>query len=747
MPKSDLPDSIVDPLNEILEIIDRSTFSAFDRFRLSESANSAVAIFGPRGSGKTTLLAAACRRLDSERRGLVLPILQPEIFESTDSLMLACLLNLEDMLGQFEGDPSDGGPDAATAIARAIRAVAASSGGAYQALLESRESAGQYSIDAASILRHRALIPSLMTDAFRAVTTLFGLPASSPTIIPIDDADLSPQNLASVITAVRTLGTLPGVIPIITSDQRHLELAVAADLMDQYKGGIDLEAARALSRQILAKMIRPERTVSPAWLTYEQKERFVPIGADGVGLSAQLAGVKGSKMSSSMGESMWSSTPRTAPLEPMSINSWLPETPRQLERLWHAARDNRLNASVDPTRRAQRLQRFVEALIQSTDQFSLHLEPARASVDASGKSLELVWPNLQYGISSRGAFVRVDTAPGIRLRVRSVARFTGALFPDSSTQDGVRGQVRLTNASISCVQAVQQLAISGILGGTRDAGPTYIGPKEFEFLQSLKINGVDTDDLFFSMPDSVGVSTMTRAAVAWNQLVEFARAGRFASETETAAFIRKYVQLVSEYWAGGRESMLTMARPPSLARALDQAASRYLSIDHADRISHQSDYTAEKSYCHWFEVTLPQIFHASLLGDDSCRASIASWLNSVSSVGRGGEAVEQLRTHMTVRLEKMIEGQRTRKDDSNSWIYGYRELANVIDAGLFADVLLFEAGFKERRRSSAAGHEMLVGHVELAHAKGAYEFQPHATAEGNSELKILRDVLKQIAGR
>lgn len=746
MRAANLPESLVDAVTEVLAII-ADDIEASDASQLITPPPSTVAILGPRGSGKTTLLQAVCRSLIDQRNCLVLPILQPEVFESTDSLLLACLLNLEELSAHLEKPTNTASTGSGIVLSNAIRAVAASSAGAYQALLESRESAGQYSLDAASILRHRTSIPTLLEQAFQTVADRLGPNYKQRTIVPIDDADLSPGNLVSVMNAVRVLGSLPNVIPIITADLQQLETAMAAEFVNQYHGNLGITQASHLAHQVLAKMIRPERTTSTAWLTFEHKEQFVPLFADGDNLRGQLRRVYASNSGPNLEGVLWTSSPLTAPFEPMHLNAWLPSTPRELERLWYAIRNSRYDASEALARRPQRLQHLVDSMMQATNQFVVHIEPARAAVDASRKSLQLVWPNIQFGVASTGSFVRSDALSGVQLRVRRIASYTAALFPDPSSSDRDEQRIRLTGGSVSCVQALQELAITGVLGGLRDPGPTYVGEKEFEFFQSLRLNGEGTDDTFFSMPHSVGVRAMSRAAVAWNSLVEFAQQNRRDNQPDPTSFVRKYIQVVSDYWTTGDDAKIELVPPPSLADALEKASGRYFSLYVNEDTDHLLDYTIGKSYCHWFETILPQVFHSALVGEDMCKAAIEVWLDGISGAGRSLEAAESVTVRLRDRLDKRIEGQRSRKDGAHSWIYGYRDLAEAVDTRLFADVLLFEEAFREQRRNTAVGHGMLEERVELANAKGSYEFQPHPTAEGAAEMRILRDVLSQMGGR
>lgn len=738
---------IIEMITElVLEESSMGRASALDD-DLGVGAESLISILGKRGSGKTTLLASVCASLEGRGQALVLPTLRPEIFESTDSLLLAMLIDVEGLSAMRRREKSPQGSDFGMTLSEATRSVSVSSSGALAALSQSRESAGQFGVDATALVRHRKNQRGAIAAMFRSLRAHVGEPPGIPIVVPIDDADLSPANLQSILTAVRVLGSIPGILPMMCADRAQLELAVLSDIHKQYGTGVPEERARQLSIQIMAKLLRPERSFAPPWLSQLGRADFAPIGRreslrDVLARPVAAGEVKLSGL-------LWRNSAATEGLQPDGINAWLPETPRELEYLWESVvAVGRADRELGPAARAQRYQRLVQHILAYSREYSVSVEPSE-SVDNANENLgglRIVWPRMSYGVASMGRWVPAVSLPEVRLNVRRVARYRVAVFPENSSV--ASREADLSQAATSSVQALQELQISGALGGNRQSSPSFIGDNEFEFMQNVTISGQSTDDKFLMMPDSCGVTAMNRAAIAWNSLVDDARnSNRSHSEIGATYLIRRFLYVICAYWLQGDERALRAKRIPSLERLLDRATSTYLDRVQNDDLLHLDQYSASRAYCHWFETKFPAVMHASLLGSSKSRAAVAMWLNAISAGPRAVEATAALRTALEDRFATRFEEERRKKNGESSWIYGYESLVRNVGTGLYADVLLLRDAFEERQRSRSVGHDILGDSVSLSMSTGSYKYAAHRTVEGDEQMAVLREVLEQYRSR
>src|SRR4051812_47535615 len=86
------PTSLVPSIGLIQRLVQGSRATDNDDVEVGgfrDGAESLISILGRRGSGKTTLLAAASASLERTGIAIVTPTIRPEIFDATDSLLLA----------------------------------------------------------------------------------------------------------------------------------------------------------------------------------------------------------------------------------------------------------------------------------------------------------------------------------------------------------------------------------------------------------------------------------------------------------------------------------------------------------------------------------------------------------------------------------------------------------------------------------------------------------------------------------
>jgi hypothetical protein len=552
---------------------------------------------------------------------------------------------------------------------------------------------------------------------------------------------------------VRVLGTIQGVVPVICADRQQLEIAALADIHEQYGGHISDQAAEKLAIQVIAKLLRPERCVSPPTLPERDRVKFAPIGQDTTieDLLDKIA--NGNRPHDSLLTLIWKESDFTRGYEPRDVNAWLPETPRELEYLWESISAlAESGQQPEMSIRAQHVQRFIDHVLASSREYRVSVETAEVSKSRRSQAepaIRLRWPNINYGVTAESRFTTAASTKELRLRLRRLNSINAALYLDAArTREPTDSEVqrRLSSTAVSSMTALQALEVSGFLGDA-PISPSYIGERDFDFLQAVTINGERTDDRFLMMPDGCGMQAITRAAIAWNRLVGDARTSSRDRQDGASSVVRRFIQLVVGYWLQGNDRVLTARRLPSLERSIELSSLEYLKRVRDDNISHHDQYSLGRAYCHWFERRLPYLFHTVILGENKTNMVINRWLDAISAGPHGVETTGDLRTAIEARFARQFDEERRRKLGENSWIYGYHVLAQSIGTELYADMLIFKDAFEERRRSRLMGHDILGDSIGLSGVKGPYEYAPHRTVEGDEEMKVLREILEQYRSR
>ena len=714
----------------------------------AEGDEFAIAILGPRGSGKTTLLAAVCRELERSKKAIVLPVLQPEVFESTDSLVLALLLKIESrFLLTSSGGTARSVQESSLGLAlrEAIRSASAASAGAFHALAMSSETAGQYGVEATSLLRHREALGRALEELANAIRIDSDAPAGQPIVVPIDDADLAPANLQQVLSTIRLLGRIPDVYPVICADREQLTLAVQSSLATDYGRTLPLAKHEELARQILTKLIRPERTFAPPWLDAAARIDFVPFGG-----SRSIRNLAEEFSKRFGAELIWRSTSQTLPSEPATVNGWLPETPRELEHLWFAL-DRFLSA---PSRGHSdqvdiySVNRLISALLGGTSEFSVSARPRMANAVGRGvhSRLHLDWDGVEnLGISAQGEWRHAATSRQVEVRLRRFGRIRA--IPPRDTQQGDADQgprPSLSDRSTSLVQLVQELAISGVEGLKSSMEPGFLGAEEAAFLQAVNLQGRRTDDRFLLFPESCGLTAQARVFTLWNRMVLDAAAISRRCLGDASYLVRRHIYLIVNYWLLGKTKSLHVAQLPSLTRLLEFASDEYLRrISALGDLESTGRYNQDAAYCRWFETSLPATFHADFLPKKATYDSVNQWVAATAAAGRGSVARQEMRDLFMGRFASRFETERRKQDGESSWIYGYRALADVLGGEAQGDVAMFREHYYERRRSRGMGRDVLFGAVALSQKASRYSYAPRRTVEGDRDLALIREVLQQ----
>lgn len=248
-----------------------------------------ITIVGGRGSGKSTLLRKVVNDLSQREDCLVLPVIEPEVFAPGESLGGWALAHLERSMSESEKtfSVSDDAPRLNIAIQELRRAYAVRSS-AFLVGLEGRGlTFDEFARDAARMPLTGARFPdqwSAFLDALAVAREAPGLQL----IVPIDDADVCPQLLPSVVEDARLLGLSARTIIIFTADHDTLVQGLEIGVLSSFgrsgetalqQGLLSTSDIREWVARSLTKNFPRSLRVPIPDPTQEQCLSFTPIGA------------------------------------------------------------------------------------------------------------------------------------------------------------------------------------------------------------------------------------------------------------------------------------------------------------------------------------------------------------------------------------------------------------------------------------------------------------------------------------
>ncbi len=248
-----------------------------------------VSVFGGRGTGKSTLLHFAAHRLAQHRDHLVLPVIDPEAFAPGDTLIGWALAELERIFTDADL-AEDVEPDgrALGQLFEDLRRAEAARGSAYLEGLEQRGlSFEDFARDAVKLPMHG------VRAASRVELLLDGLAAARQTpdlriVIPVDDADLFPELLPSIVSDAQLLSSSPRVVLLFAADRETLAQALQLAFLAQHRDAastalehhlLDASAVRAIVARRLVKHFPRSLRIDLSSLTLAQRLSFRPITA------------------------------------------------------------------------------------------------------------------------------------------------------------------------------------------------------------------------------------------------------------------------------------------------------------------------------------------------------------------------------------------------------------------------------------------------------------------------------------
>ncbi|MDN3495296.1 AAA family ATPase [Planococcus sp. APC 4015] len=704
-----------------------------------------ISIVGARGSGKTTLLAAACVELLTTHSAIVLPIIRPENFRATDSLTTIVVSSLADLLTDAlkERGPSKRRESADLELDahKTLRAAALSTSALGLSLAQKSESLSQYALDVLGVIQSREeLIPSLRT-LVRHIRRELGRDGDQPIIIPLDDADLIPGRSAEVLSELRLLSAVDGLIPIVTLHRDDLQRHVEADLSREYGAGATTDAIVTLARQQIDKTLRPAQTIEPSIVPAHLRATFVPIGhAMSVFelLSKVLVHLDRGGKSAEHVLNWIRSAPEARSRTNVHGAAWLPETPRQLETLWRVLHQLEQSLALTSPTASTWLKHFVElvgsgspGLFRMTfDVIEMTFETGRLSaVDAvTGWTNVELYSDPQVNRRARIAapFARIDFRP-----------FLEPLLDHSDDDDKAAGSPRrkvnsFATSSILMIHSIFQLAA---FDGHRPGAPGTFQGFDYWPLQSVRLLSETTDNRFFTMPVTKGAVLFERSRTTWNHLT---RGLVLSGGAKPEVLVEAYVSAVADVWLGGKS---LPEQATTLKESMSRITDRYVAI--SDALGRPADffanYSAELAYCRWYESQLPYVFHDLLLPEDTVEDVVSIWYAAVMRNELDGAADEirnELRDALRTRIEKSV-SETNRATQSGTWFYGYRALLQVVDPELSNSVSHHREKYQTLRRKAALGRSLASSAV-TKDVNGSIRWSENVpSAAGDFELELI----------
>jgi hypothetical protein len=247
-----------------------------------------ITLMGGRGQGKSTALVYATAAL-RDAGHLVLPVIDPEQFAPGDTLIGWSLAYLQQTLSE---EVLTAETAAGLTVRRAIEDLSH-----IQALTTSEYALGlaQRGVTPEEFARDAAVVPargSRFTSDWIQLTNDIASAGGHPSgmiVVPIDDADLYPSVLPSLLADCQALGRSPRVVSIMAIDEATLAQALTVNSLSENAAAIDIGIRRGLlspddindlTRRRIVKHFPRSLRVRLEPVSPEGRLAFHPIGID-----------------------------------------------------------------------------------------------------------------------------------------------------------------------------------------------------------------------------------------------------------------------------------------------------------------------------------------------------------------------------------------------------------------------------------------------------------------------------------
>lgn len=713
-----------------------------------------VAIAGQRGSGKTTLLAASCMQLLTSTNHIVLPIARPETLRISDSILSSFVASLREIVefaihGNKVNHP-DSDVQIGVILQQASKSAALSGPRSLDIIGRRTESLAQYAMDTIGLINYNDdLIPS-MRRAVQLTRRVLGRPNTALFVVPLDDIDLVPHRTMEILSDLRILSCLPGVVPLVCQDPEALHDHLRADIRNQYGPNLAEDHVIKLSDQQIIKTIRPPNSVSPPLIRYERRLDFRPLG-ENRSLSELVSDVlshldhEGSRAAAIR---KWlgieeSSDGNQSPR--LRYTSWLPSTPRELENLWQTSSnllqsiDDQQIWSIGPW-----LIRWLYDILKLPGMIQVDID--QVAVTDSGQisiTADVRTISFELSVSPQGGWQTFVNNPSLSIKLRQFSRVL--LSREDENPANEASLVDLGATKTEAYLLTQDILSLSAFDSPRPVLVGSIGPTDTAYLQVVRIVGQSTDDRFFSLPVSKGGVLTQRARSVWSSLVTTLYASFVDDEIKLSTFVKQYIKVIVRCWLGDEapEDVLSSSTADTLPELIDMAGRAYLREEkqYAGVISR--DYHAGNGYCYWFEVSLPAVFHDSFIARNELSDTISVWQRYMSLSHRGSEGRDELTDLLRQRIEKNITPP-SRIGNDGMWLCGYERLLAAVAPHLLKQIEPFSDEYQRVRDRDHLGRAPTSEAVRITIDQDSYEYADTVTSLSIQERDLLASVLRQL---
>lgn len=707
-------------------------------YALQADSSVAMGIMGDRGSGKSTLLVTVCAELLRRDQDIVLPIMKPELFSDTDTVLSSFLASLwlhfarspqeAAQLDLDEGDADDSRRNLLRTIAETAR-IHAESQTSRAAIEHASEGPTDYADDAVSVARSGVRTAKKLRDLAQQVCVSDA--GARLIVVPIDDPDLAASGVAAILRDLRILGSVPGVVPITCFTPSDLSSGWLASK------GVErgLEGATRLLYQFQREMekIFPYRTrFEIENLGLVQRRSFSPLGSD-LSIGSLLEGL-GEAVESEFGAAWPVAEALLADNSEQAVPSPLPSNPRMLVQLWDTLEALRSGPGGRPEVYLA-LRRLLDVIAEP---FSIEMQrdpgdrPYSFEFHPDANEIlpefSISLPGVQLGVSARTSWPerRQDLA---NIDIRDLVRFRCPV-----RRPGASSSEDLTPAAVAALLAMQEIAFASGAFNEPEVG-VYAGLAEWTFLQRVTLAGLATDDLFIMLPDAATIREVSMAGRVWNAFSEEVRAD--SKDVTTDVPVERILTL------GVRAACETVQPHDDwdtndYDAAVDRALSIYRSCTRSR--SHTGD-----QFLEWFERYLPWQWHSAFFGQGRIRTFCKKYLKAVSQADRIPDALGFAKLAFDQRVGPILEGADPDELlEQHVWLGGYFDVAASLDSKHIASLGSLSGIWLKRVTAHRAG-SAAAGSVSLT--KGRRRFAAYQTPEGDELMRIAQDVLRRARDR
>lgn len=426
--------------------------------------------------------------------------------------------------------------------------------------------------------------------------------------------------------------------------------------------------------------------------------------------------------------------------------AWLPDTYRGLEHLYYSAYalERSIASDVRVLEIGTQVRRLLANLAGEAPHLQVDLEiQSVSSADGRPKlAASASWPAYRAGVTASSSWKPILRNRKISIMLREVgsalATDAGGGDPDSGAGSERRD---LSPKELSAALVTQSILGSHLFEPPAPGGPLFLVDSSSEFLQSIRVFGLPTDDKFIFLPGSSGVIHFARWLSSWNWMV---RQSVLQSQSGSpfGRLLACNCAAVEHIWCDGQEPG-TVGPPDDLRSAFHSVSRRY--IHELAKVSADDDWRTvpPAAFCEWYEKLLPLAFHEALLSTDELQTVMETWQGAVSGSPRSAESIAGLRTVLMRALE-VEEGKLKVPSRAKIWMFGYRVLVRNVAPDLSTYLNDFEKEYNERAGRGSKGREAVEQAVAFSEQSSVYVYAHKVTEEGRDEEALIRRTLAQL---